>query len=151
MIEAIQEEAERLVERLSCEVEELSETKGRRSLEFEDILNKINDNTNNNQLLENFLENWNSILSDLSSAQMGALGHILFAIGIYYSAINIATAIYGDKLIIYFKLEEKYPRLARWIKYRRVYQQYNIALNLIIIIGAAAYIVFVNISVFKYI
>lgn len=151
MIEAIQEEAERIVERLSCEVEELSETKGRRSLEFEDILNKINDNTNNNQLLENFLENWNSILSDLSSAQMGALAHILFGITLYYIVINIASAYYGDKIIIYFKLEEKYPRLAKWIKYRRIYQDYNIAYNLLLILAISGYIVFVNISVFKYI
>jgi hypothetical protein len=44
---------------------------------------------------------------------MGALGHILLGIGIYYSAVNIATAFYGDKLIVYFKLEDKYPRLAK--------------------------------------
>jgi hypothetical protein len=64
--------------------------------------------------------------------------------------MNIATAIYGEKLIIYFKLEEKYPRLARWIQYRRIYQHYNIALNLFIIICASAYIVFVNVSVFNH-
>jgi histone H3/H4 len=57
LIDALQKEAEKIVERLSCEVEELTETKGRKSLEIEDILNKLTDNTNNNQLLDTFLEN----------------------------------------------------------------------------------------------
>ena len=151
MIEAIQQEAEKIVERLSCEVEDLAETKARKSLEFEDILKTISDNSDVSKFTDNFLENWNSLLSNLSTAQIGALGHIFFGISIYYIAINIATAYYGDKLIIYFKLEDKYPRLAKWIKYRRIYQHYNIGYNLILLIGIAGYIVFVNISVFKYI
>jgi len=150
IIEAIQKEAEKIVERISCEIEELTVTKIRKSVELEDILKNIS-NDSNNQLLDNFIENWNSLLSNLSTAQMGALGHILLAIGIYYSAVNIATAFYGDKLIVYFKLEDKYPRLAKWIRYRRTYQQYNITLNLIIIISIAIYIIFVNISIFRYI
>jgi hypothetical protein len=153
LIEAIQQEAEKLVERLSCEVEELTITKSRKSIEFEDLLKSISDNTDVSKftsMTDNILENFNSILSNLSTAQMGALAHILFGISIYYIAINIATAYYGDKLIIYFKLEDKYPRLAKWIKYRRTYQQYNIGYNLMLLIGIAGYIVFVNISVFKY-
>lgn len=150
MIDAIQQEAEKIVERVSCEIEELNITKSRKSVELEDLLKSIS-NDSNNQLLDNFIENFNSILSNLSTAQIGALGHILLAIGIYYSAVNIGTAFYGDKILFYFKLEDKYPRLAKLIKYRRVYQQYNIALNLVIIICIAVYIVFVNVSIFKYI
>jgi len=73
------------------------------------------------------------------------------AIAIYYCVLNIATAYYGDKLITYFELERKYPKLAKFIKYRRIYQEYNIAFNLILILGIAAYIVFVNVSVYKHI
>lgn len=86
----------------------------------------------------------------MSTAQMGALGHILLSVGIYYCVMNIAMAYYGEKLIIYFKLENKYPKLAKYIKYRRIYQEYNIAFNLILIFSIAAYIVFVNVSVFKH-
>ena len=146
MIETIQVEAEKIVERLSCEVEDLAETKARKSIEFEDILKTITDNTDINQLLGDSLEKLNSILSNLSTAQLGALTHILFGISIYYLTMNIATAYYGDKLIIYFKLEERYPRLAKWIKYRRIYQHYNIGYNIILILGITGYIVFVNIS-----
>jgi chromosome segregation ATPase len=112
MIDAIQQEAEKIVERVSCEIEELNIAKSRKSVELEDLLKSIS-NDSNNQLLDNLIENFNSILSNLSTAQMGALGHILLAVGIYYSAVNIGTAFYGDKIIIYFKLEDKYPRLAK--------------------------------------
>jgi len=48
-------------------------------------------------------------------AYAGALweGHILIGIAIYYCVINVASAYYGDPLIIYFKLESKYPRLSK--------------------------------------
>lgn len=116
MIEAIHQEAEKIVERLSCEVEELTVTKGRKSLELEDILKSISDNTDVSKFTptsDNLLDNFNSILSNISTAQMGALAHILFGISLYYIVINIATAYYGDRIIIYFKLEEKYPKLAK--------------------------------------
>lgn len=113
MIEAIQVEAEKIVERLSCEVEELAETKVKKSLELEDILKSISDNTDVSKFTDDLLENFYSMLSNISATQMGALAHILFGISLYYIAINIATAYYGDKIIIYFKLEENYPRLSK--------------------------------------
>lgn len=91
------------------------------------------------------------MFSELSTAQLGALGHILLAIGIYYCVFSIATIYYGDILIKYFNLEIKYPRLAKLIQYRRTFQLYNMSLNIILILVAAGYIIFVNISVFKYI
>lgn len=153
MIENIKLDAERIVERLSLEVEELAETKVRKSLELEDILKSISDNTDVSKfmpMVDNLIDKFNYILSNISTAQMGALSHILFGISVYYIAINIATAYYGDRLIIYFKLEEKYPWLAKWIKYRRIYQHFNIAHNLILLIVLAGYMIFVNVSVFKY-
>jgi hypothetical protein len=150
LIEAIQTEAEKRVERLSLEVEELADINSRKSLELEDILKNISNSNEGNQLLENFWDNINSMLSNLSTAQLGALGHILLSVGIYYCVMSIVSSYYGDKLIIYFKLEDKYPKLVKWIKYRRIYQHYNIAYNLLVILGIAGYIIFVNISVFKY-
>lgn len=150
IVDSILQELANLTESLSVELEELVITKARKSVELEDILKNISDSTSINKLFENSLVNINSMFSDLSTAQLGALGHIFMGIGLYYCVINIASAYYGDKLIIYFKLETKYPKLARWIRYRRVYQNYNIAFNLILILGLAGYIVFVNISVFNY-
>jgi hypothetical protein len=54
MIDAIQQEAEKIVERISCEIEELNITKSRKSVELEDLLKSIS-NDSNNQLLDNFL------------------------------------------------------------------------------------------------
>ena len=112
--------------------------------------NILNTRTNTPQLGDNYWETINEILSNLSTAQLGAIGHILLSVGIVYSVMNIASGYYGDKLITYFNLERKYPRLAKLIKYRRIYQEYNIAFNLILIWCIACYIIFVNVSVFKY-
>jgi hypothetical protein len=114
---------------------------------LEELIQNIN---NISQLL---LNNWNdfpSLFAKLSSAQQGALAHIFSSLAVYYSAMNIASAYYGDKLIEYFKLETKYPRLARWIQYRRTYQHYNVALNLILILFISGYVIYANVSIFKY-
>ena len=59
------------------------------------------------------IESINSLFSELSTAQLGAIGHILAAIAIYYCIVTIAVAYYGDQLITRFNLETRYPRLAR--------------------------------------
>lgn len=41
-----------------------------------------------NQLLDNYFEQINSILSNLSSAQLGAIGHIFCALSLYYCVIS---------------------------------------------------------------
>lgn len=60
-----------------------------------------------------YFEKFQSLLDTLSTQQLGALAHILFALVICSCAFNTAIAYYGDMLIIYFKLESKYPRLAK--------------------------------------
>ncbi len=115
---------------------------------IETVVKTIFDSTDSNHFTDEFLAKFQSLLDTLSSQQLGALVHILFSLIICSCVVNTAIAYYGDMLIIYFKLESKYPRLAKWIKYRRTFQHYSIALNLIIIWGIAAYIVYLNISVF---
>jgi hypothetical protein len=66
------------------------------------------------------------------------------SISIYYCVLGIAVSYYGDRLIIYFKLEEKYPRLAKWIQYRRTIQHFSIGLNLIFILTIVGYVAYVN-------
>jgi hypothetical protein len=41
-------------------------------------------------------------------------------------------------------LEEKYPRLAKWIKLRRKFQQYYIGLNICLIIIVLLSTIYVN-------
>ena len=96
------------------------------------------------------LDTFQSLLADLSPHQMGCLAHILLNISIYYCVMNILSAYYGDVIINYLKLATRYPKLARWIQYRKTYQKYNIPFNLFLILGIVGFTLFVDISVFKH-
>lgn len=146
LIETIERESIEILNRISTEITELNNNSG-----LDEVIESISNAGSSNQLLDNYFEQINSILSNLSSAQLGALGHIFCALSLYYCVISIASSYYGDALIVKLKLEERYPRIARWIHYRRKYSHYNIGFNLILILLLAGYMAYINISVFKYI
>src|SRR5947209_1328118 len=54
-----------------------------------------------------------SLLDSYNTCQLGALGHIFACIFIFGCVSYIAIAFYGDYLINYYKLEEKYPWLVK--------------------------------------
>jgi hypothetical protein len=65
--------------------------------------------TNNN----NYSNPLEDILNSYSTIELGAIGHISASIVLFFCLSNIAIAYYSDKIIIYFKLEEKYPKLTK--------------------------------------
>ena len=52
----------------------------------------------------------------------------------YIFIFNIYSTIFGNEIIKYFKLEEKFPSFAKFIQLRRKFQQYYFILNIILII-----------------
>jgi len=109
-----------------------------------DEINKLMDKVNsrsgyNGNNLNNIFD-----LSSYTTAELGAISHILACISIFGCLFDIAIAYYGDYLIIYYKLEEKYPRLAKWIKFRIKFQHYYIGLNIFLIIIILLFIIYVN-------
>lgn len=83
------------------------------------------------------------LFASYSSTQLGAMAHIFIYIITYLCISDILITYYGNYLIVYFKLEEKYPSLAKWIKIRRKFQGYSICLHIsfvIIIILFAIYV-----------
>jgi replicative DNA helicase len=110
LIDNIERDSLEILSRISIEINEVNTNSG---------LNEVMDSISNvgsystSKLLDNNFEHIYSILSDLSSAQLGALGHIFCALSLYYCVISIASSFYGDVILVKFKLEERYPRLAR--------------------------------------
>jgi hypothetical protein len=98
--------------------------------------------------INNFWINYNNFLITLSTQQKGALAHLLVSIFILWCLISIIIIIYGDYLIKYFKLEEKYTRLARFIQLRRKFEHFNLLLNISLIILILLYTIYVDINVF---
>jgi hypothetical protein len=114
------------------------------------LLDIINNNSGNNNYMQNIFENINNFLNSLTSIQLGAVGHIFACISILYCLWNIFTIYYGDKLIIYFNLETKWPKLVKFIQLRRKFEYFHIKLNIFIIFIIVLYVLFINISVLSY-
>ena len=113
--------------------------------EINKLVDKINRSGSNNNSLNNIFD-----FSSYTTAELGAISHIFACIFIFGCLFDIAVAYYGDYLIIYYKLEEKYPRLAKWIKLRRKFQHYYIGLNIILISIVLLFVICVNYTVLKY-
>lgn len=59
------------------------------------------------------LANFADYLNTLSTIEKGAVFHLLASFLILFSMFNIISALLGDKIIIYFKLETRFPKLAK--------------------------------------
>ena len=90
-------------------------------------------------------ESWNVILSQLTQFQIGALAHLLSSILILMCLSSVIAIIYSEYLLTYLKIEEKYPRIGRFIRIRRKFQQYYLFLNLTLIIITLLALIYANI------
>src|SRR3979411_440646 len=81
-----------------------------------------------------FNNNLNKYISQLNFEQLGAFVHLSTSIFMLFCLLSIITIIYSDFLINYFKLEDKYPKLSRILKIRKMFQQYYLFINFIFII-----------------
>jgi len=97
---------------------------------LDDLNNKILSKDSINQLIIKYKE----ILATLEVEQIAAVVNILGFVIVLSSLVSIAMVLFGDFLIKYFNLEEKYPKLARFIQIRRKFQFYYLNYNFIFIL-----------------
>jgi hypothetical protein len=74
--------------------------------------------------ISDHLENINNFFINLTPEQNFALFNFSGTFVIFVTIINILFIFYGNKLIDYFNLEIRFPRLAFLINLRRKFQQY---------------------------
>jgi hypothetical protein len=116
---------------------------------FDSFINKINTLLNNNsgnksQYLDSLLQ----FFDGLNYQQNLALSNILGSIFIIFTLFSIISIFYGEKLIIYFDLENKFPKVAKFIQIRRKFQQYYLLINIALILIVLLLIIYVNIIEF---
>jgi hypothetical protein len=99
-------------------------------------------------LIENFKISFDNILYTLTLEQKGALAHILMSMFILFCLITLISIYCGDYLINYFNLEEKYPKLAKFIKIRAKIQRFTFLLNSLGILIALLIIIIFNLYIF---
>ena len=93
----------------------------------------LNSNSNNKLIFDFNLDSFYSYLDSLTLAQELALIHILFAILYLLIAFEFFSIFFGNEIINYFDLENKYPRIAIFLKYRNKFQKYFIYWNVLLI------------------
>jgi hypothetical protein len=97
-----------------------------------------------------FYDKWTDFLSTLNLEQVYSLSNILLSLLILMFLFNIIIIYYGDLLIKYLLLEEKYPRLAKIINLRRKVLNFNIFINFLIIFILLIILIFINVSYLYY-
>jgi len=87
-----------------------------------ELLDKINSIVNKSDLssyLSDMMEKYQSILSTLNLDQMVALFNIFGFFMVLVTIFNLSTVLIGDYLIDRLKLEDKFPKLSKYIKFKQ--------------------------------
>ena len=98
---------------------------------------KVLDELNNELVKSNFLSNFSNFydyLESLTFLQESALLHILLFSILIISVINILSVLFGNEVIKYFNLEEKFPRLGLFFRLRLKFQRYYLIWNVLILL-----------------
>jgi hypothetical protein len=137
------------IQKVESNSEEIHEMYESVNTKFDSFINKINTLLNNNsgnksQYLDSLLQ----FFDGLNYQQNLAVVHISGSMFIFFSLINIISIFYGEKLITYFDLENRFPKMAKFIQIRRKFQQYYLLINIVLITIVLAIIIILNILEF---
>lgn len=97
--------------------------------EASDSVKKLIESLNgSNKLISDFnLESFYKYLNSLNLIELSALYHILVLVAIAFLSFNILSAVLGNEIIKYFKLEE--TKLAAFLRLRLKFQKYYLTLS----------------------
>lgn len=114
---------------------------------------KFLDNIDKNNLISTndvieLFKNINHHLSYLNTEQLGIIVHISGSLTILFCLCNIIFAMFGSKLIERFKLNIKFPKLAKLINLKQKMYTYTIIFNSFLIVLTCFLTVFLNLFIF---
>lgn len=93
------------------------------------IIDSLCNNEGNNLISDFNLESFYGYLNSLNLIELSALYHILVLIVIAILSFNILSAVLGNEIISYLKLEENFPKLAAFLRLRLKFQKYYLTLS----------------------
>ena len=108
----------------------------------------VNSNSNNKLIFDFNLDSYSNYLDTLTLAEELALIHILCAILYLLIAFEFVSIFFGNELINYFDLENKYPKLKTFFKLRATYQRYYLIWCLIKLFILCFVIIIFNLIIF---
>ena len=87
-------------------------------------------------------------LDTLTLLEESALIHICIFMLILSCLVSIISILFGNEIIKFFKLEERFPRLELFFKLRTKFQRYYLIWNIFIIVFVCLLAIFLNLLVF---
>lgn len=115
---------------------------------FKDISNsKFVNNNNIIDFFTDYVNNFNKFLSTLSFEQYGAVAHLSSAICMLVFLISIISILFGDQFINYFKLEERFPKLAIILKLRTKLNRISLFISFSVIIFNLLLMIYINLLI----
>lgn len=117
---------------------------------FNDNNKFTDDNRNIIEIFTNFVNNWNKMLSTLTFEQLVAVAHLSSAICILVFLFSIISILFGDHIILYFKLEERFPKLAVILKIRSKLTKFSLFISFSVIITILLAIIYINLLILFY-
>ena len=138
------------IENVSKTLEEKSNLASDKIQEIIELIKKSG-GSGSKQFLDNLMvliQNIQEFVSSLSFLQTFTFLNIGIGLLILYSLLSLITIFYSDFLINYLNLENKYPKLGKFIKIRKKFQQYYFLLHVIIIIMLVFLLIYVNYLMF---
>lgn len=83
-------------------------------------------------------------LANLSSEQLCCFTNLMGFIMIFGGLFSITTILLGQYLIDYFNLEDRYPKLVKFLKLRQTIDKYYLIINIILIYLIIIYYIVLN-------
>ena len=108
----------------------------------------LNSNSNNKLNFDFNIDSYYNYLDTLTLSEELALIHILFAILYLLIAFEFVSIFFGNELINYFDLENKYPKLKTFFKLRATYQRYYLIWCLLKLFLLSFVIIIFNLIIF---
>lgn len=100
--------------------------------------------TQNNFLNLDYFVSFQNSIDNLSQYQKFALIHIFSSVSILFCLFTLVSVYIGNQLIDYFKLTERFPRLAKYIALRQKFTKYYFIWNTFIIFSILVLIIIIN-------
>lgn len=135
-IEGLKVEAERTMSELGADINKASKFNEAINKETDEstILAIVNDDIKKSSIFGFDLEELWTLFESLNGITKIVVTMMLSSYLILTSIIGLGANLYGDYLLDRFNLEEKYPKIAIFIKYRKKLSKYYILSNILFII-----------------
>lgn len=83
--------------------------------------------------LSEMKESIESFLATLSTEQLGCISNLMGLVKIFGGMLSITTILFSQYFIDSFKLEERFPKLAKFLKLRQTIDKYYLIFNFVLI------------------